>query len=76
MGGTLLWVLSSPPKLQNGNYGTSLGDFVGYWFTCLGRRGPPAQADNLPQGGPQDNIAFLRAHSIRVAAQGRPLHLA
>jgi len=64
MGGTLIWVLSSPPKLRNGNYGTSLGDFVGYWFTCSGGV-VRLHKQTIFLAGPQDNIAFLRAHSIQ-----------
>lgn len=64
MGGTLVWILSAPPKLQNGNYGTNVSDYMAYRFYCQGGQAWLEQRRIL-LGGPNNNVAFYRAHDIQ-----------
>jgi hypothetical protein len=63
MGGTLVWVFNSSPKLANGNYGENPSDYVAFHFTASGGAVRMVRR-RIFLGGPDDNIAGLRAFSI------------
>lgn len=63
MGGSLVWVLSGEPKLANGNYASVPKDYVGYRFYASGGV-VRLERRRIFLGGPNNNVAGLRAHSI------------
>lgn len=63
MGGTLVWVLGSFPKLQNGNFGENPSDYVAFHFTASGGL-VRMHRRRIFLGGPNNNIAGIRAFSI------------
>lgn len=63
MGGTLIWMLSAPPKLANLNYGTSPSDYVAYRFYCAGGQAR-LEERRIMLGAPTGNIAVYNAYDI------------
>lgn len=64
MGGTLIWILSAPPKISAGGYGTRLSDYMAYRFYCSGGQAVLEQRRIL-LGAPTNNFAIYPAHSLQ-----------
>jgi len=64
LGGDLIWILDSPPKLANGSYGTSPSDLLTYRFYVSGAHVWLKQR-RIVLGGPTNNLAGYRAHTVQ-----------
>lgn len=63
MGGDLIWLFASPPKLANANAGEEPSDLISYRFECSG--GVVRMIKRMIiLAPPLNNTFFVRAHSL------------